>query len=107
MSKPLSPDEIKSYAGQSFPDYVFDGVNNELARRIDHNGWARLIQNDVADAIVQAAESLGVDIDRSYLYSKNYMDFEPAYRAAGWKVTYYKSPYYSSDDSYFEFEKAS
>ena len=106
MSKALSPSEIKRHAGQSFPDYVYDGVNNELAKKVDHNGWARLFQKEVANSIVAAASALGVDIDRSFLYANNYMDFEPAYRAAGWDVTYHKSPYYSSDDSYFEFEKA-
>lgn len=101
MSKPLSPDEIGTFAANAFPEYVFEAVNTLLAR----NTNGKLYQNKVIEEIIDQASLKGVDLDRSDIFNKGYLDFEEAYRAVGWKVTYDKPAYCESYEPHFIFKR--
>ncbi len=101
MTKPLSPDEIGIFAAQAFPEYVFTAVNKLLARAT--NG--KIYQKNVIEAILEEASAAGVILSRSDIFAKGYLDFEEAYRAVGWKVTYDKPAYNESYDANFTFKR--
>lgn len=101
MSKPLSPDEIGLFAQKAFPAFVFEAVNTLLAR----NTNGTLYQDDVIDEILRQASLVGEYIDRSDIFNKGYLDFEEAYRAVGWSVTYDKPAYCENYKAHFIFKR--
>lgn len=100
MTKPLSPDEIGMFAANAFPAYVFEAVNKLLARSTS----GKLYQNAVIEEIISQASKAGVDLTRSDIFDKGYLDFEQAYRAVGWKVSYDKPGYNESYEAHFIFK---
>lgn len=41
---------------------------------------------------------------RKELFENKFLDIEDLFSDSGWKVTYYKSPYWSSEQSYWIFK---
>lgn len=103
--KPITPDEA---CVTSLPDGVIEAVN-ELLKLEGHNSgqknrFCRLNQSVIEAKIMQCMKL--EPHEKHLIYNNHWLDFEEIYREAGWKVTYYKSPYYSTEPSYFEFERA-
>lgn len=109
MKKPITPAQAAQKKLGKIPDEVIEVVNDLLAVAFS-SGRATLKQDAVVDAIVKA---LVKDADppiteqmlRRKVYDEHWLDFEPFYRAAGWKVEYHKPAYYAGDnfDPYWEF----
>lgn len=90
MSKPITPQEQAAQATTQIPDVVFDCVNAVLCAGGTHG---RIVVHQ--DSIVtELTGKHGLDL--AAIYDKNWLDFEPAYREAGWRVTYDK-PGYNED----------
>lgn len=96
MIKPISPTEHSKFRG-GFPDFVFEAFNRKISK-VRNATVIRVFQDDVIDLIID----LG-DVTRSEIFNNNWLDIEDHYRDAGWVVHYCKSPYWSDEDSYFEF----
>lgn len=96
MIKPITPAEYDKHCG-NFPDFVFEAFNRKISE-VRSTAVIRVFQNDVIDLIIE----LG-GVTRSEIFNNNWLDIEDHYRDAGWVVYYYKSPYCSDEDSYFEF----
>jgi hypothetical protein len=80
------------------PQGVFDAL---LVEKLDkRTGTAILYQKDVLNAIVSKSNG---EITSNMMYNNKWMDFEDHYRSMGWQVEYFKTPYYSTDDSWFDF----
>lgn len=103
MSKPISPDEVGEYAQKAFPDFVFDTVNTLLATTSGRS--KTLYQNKIVEMMISKAAEKGIILDKREIYDKRYLDFEDAYRSAGWKVEYDKPAYNESYEAHFEFSR--
>lgn len=101
MSKPLSPDELGSFAAKIFPSFVFDAVNTLLATSA--NG--KLYQNKIIDKMIELAAVEDIELTRSEIFDKHYLDFEEAYRSVGWEVFYDKPAYCESYEPNFTFKR--
>lgn len=82
MSKPITPAEAQVRKIAEIPSFVFTAVNALITQKLSGNR-AVIRQCDVLDEIAKHS-----DIPRSTIFEKHYLDFEPAYREAGWSVVY-------------------
>lgn len=99
MGKPITPQEVVDAKQASLPDVVFDVFNAAIAGA--WNGSSAIVrQQPVALTIADRLE-----ISTAEVYKRGYMDVEPIYRKAGWKVKYDKPGYNESGEAYFEFSK--
>lgn len=100
--KPISPDEIIP----SSPDFVIEAVNTLLKEKYKHaTGKAVLIQDEVVEAILSAAEKNGQGLPRHTLFDTGWLDFEHLYEQSGWKVVYDKPGYCETYGANYTFTK--
>lgn len=80
-SKPLTPQEAHATQIESLPDVVIDSVNELLAKKSVSHGRIVIMQDEVIKAIMSKGE-----FTRAQIFANHWLDFEAAYRAAGWYV---------------------
>lgn len=99
--KPLTPAETAKKAATAIPDYVIEAVNNLLVKEY-RKGRAMLLQKNILKEI----RRINPDTNTDEIFNNGWMDFEPIFRKAGWKVTY-DSPAYCEDyyDPRYDFSK--
>lgn len=97
---PLSPDDIAK-AAAPIPDFVIAAVNRCLTRQC-RGGRAVLQQAEVIREILEA----NPEVTRSDLFDKRWLDFEPAFRAAGWDVEYDRPSYCETYEPAWRFSTA-
>lgn len=100
--KPITPKQALNLKQESIPDFVFEAFNQLITENIS-NGRASVKQKDVVSRIKQLKSAAFEDIDSQFIYSRGWLDVEPHYRKAGWKVEYDKPGYNESYDAYFVF----
>lgn len=99
MIEPISPDELV----QEFPDFVIIGANNCIKKHfVELEGESHFTQDALIDSILAVAPE---DVTRDTLIKKHWLDIEPLYRKAGWKVVYDKPGYCESYKANFTFSK--
>jgi hypothetical protein len=94
MTKPITPDEAES--GKHIPDEVFEAFNELIAE-----GDGDVLQKDVVLRILAKIP----DTTREQIFKKGWLNVEPAYRKAGWKVTYDKPGYCETYEANFTFRR--
>lgn len=99
MSKPITPKELIAARIQSFPSVVFDAFNAAIGDAWDGN-CAVVKQGRVALTI---ADELSIPVGE--VYKRLYMDIEPFYRKAGWKVKYSKPGIDENFEPYYTFKR--
>lgn len=99
--RPIRPDEVAEVVSSSIPSEVFDIFNKHIALNFSNGHSAEIRQEDIISDLVETG-----NFTRSTLFNKGYLNVEPAYRKAGWKVRYDKPAYNETYDAYFEFTKA-
>lgn len=94
---PVKPSEVAERQAEVFPGEVIQVVNELLLNR---GGGKQVVikQRDIVKRLV----ALG--IKEKDIYQNHWLDFEPMYRAAGWKVSYDKPGYNEPGEAYFLFE---
>lgn len=97
MSKPITPREALKKKEERLPDEVFDAFNEMIADNL-RDGVATFKAKDVAALIRSKLQIKGEQV-----YDKGYMDVEPLYRKAGWKVEYDQPAYCESYDATYTF----
>ena len=102
MVQPITPDEAVQRKSEGLPDYVLEGFNEMISRRIDTQKRARFTQNEVIDVILGLAPE---HVTRHTLFENKWLDVEKTYRDAGWHVKYDKPDYTESYAAYFVFYK--
>lgn len=101
--KPITPTEAAVYHVTHIPDEVIAAVNKLLAAR-SPKSRITILQDEVIEEALKLFEQNGKDIpSRDEFYKKNWLDFEPIYRKAGWNVYYDKPGYNESYKASFEF----
>jgi hypothetical protein len=102
MAGPVTPQEALNLKKENIPDYVFTAFNELISENLS-NGRAKVEQPNVVARILQKAAIGNIEITRSEIFSKGWLDVEGIYRKAGWKVEYDKPGYNESYDAYFVF----
>lgn len=99
--QPISPQEALDLKITSIPDVVIETVNQMIAEKMTKRPHIVLLQKDICDRICAASPGL----HNSEIYAKGWLDFEPFYEKAGWKVVYDKPAYCESYEANFTFSK--
>lgn len=102
MVQPISPDEVEAAKAARLPKFVYDAINDLVVLNWDGKE-SHFTQDDAIDAIVDKANNH--KITREVIFKKRWLDFEGAYRADGWKVTYDKPMHNESFKAYYVFSK--
>lgn len=100
MTAPITPSEVVALKQTIIPDTVID-VFNELIAKGWNGGQSRVMQDEAANLIASR-----LDIKRHEVFNNHYLDVEPIYKAAGWKVYYDKPAYCENYEAYFIFSRA-
>lgn len=104
--QPITPEQAKDAEGEFIPAIVIEAVNALIQRNI-RNGSALLLQKDVIDEILNRAAndpSIASTIKREHLFKNKWLDFEPAFRRAGWAVSYDRPGYCESYEPSWTFK---
>lgn len=99
--KPITPQEALDMKITSIPDVVIETVNAMLAEKMTKSGHITLLQKDIVERICLADKTL----HKGLIYDRGWLDFEPFYEAAGWKIVYDKPAYNELYDANFTFSK--
>jgi hypothetical protein len=101
--QPISPSEAIERKITMIPDFVIETVNEMLAEQATKNPYIVLRQDEIIKRIMAR---VGHQITKGELYEKKWLDFEPLYEKAGWKIEYDKPAYNESYEPTFTFKKA-
>lgn len=82
MIEPIKPSEIKKF----IPEFIIKGANeciqdhyHELKRS------SKFTQDELIEYVLKYAPE---EVTRANIFDNNWLDIEPTYRKAGWKVIY-------------------
>lgn len=95
---PIKPEDAHP-ENKEIPEFVFEAFNELIEKNL--KGKTAHIYQD--DAVQLASEKSSYT--RADIFNRGWMDVEPHYEAAGWKVHYDKPGYNESYPAYFEFTK--
>lgn len=106
MSGPIKPKEVQSKKTSSIPEEVFEAFNELIVEQWNGSS-SNFTLREVADLAVTKlkANEEYASITRQDLYDRKWLDVEPAFRKAGWKVNFDKPGYNENYDSNFTFSK--
>jgi hypothetical protein len=107
MPGPIKPEDVQDKRNESIPEPVFEAFN-ELIVREWALGSANFTLTEVANLAIEKLRKTDEsfkDLTRQQMYDKGWMDVEPAYRKAGWKVEFDKPGWEQSYDANFTFSK--
>ena len=103
MIRPITPREVEKKRG-SIPDEVIEACNILILKRYSKPGF-KITFNE----IIQFAMELMVEdekvVERETFFIQGWLDIEPFYRKAGWKVSCTTSDWGESFDPFFWFTK--
>lgn len=101
----IRPEEVAAAKAATFPWYVLQAFNHIIAAKfVSKNQSVTIYQDDVIEDMILLAQSSGLELDRSIIFDKGYLNVEEVYRAAGWKVDYDKPAYNESYRAHFKFK---
>jgi hypothetical protein len=99
MPAPITPDEVIDLKQGQIPDSVFEVFNRLIAENFSGKS-AVVKQGDVLHILVDEFH-----MDRQEVFDRHWLDVEPTYEAAGWKVVYDKPGYNENYPATFEFSR--
>ena len=102
--KPISPEKVEQIRIHEMPEAIVQATN-ELIVRSWNGSSATLKVKEIVDQYFRVSGEEDTAKTRKQLFDKHYLDIEPAYREAGWKVEFDKPGYNESYDAYFVFSK--
>lgn len=105
--RPLTPQDIGVAKQANYPPAIIKIVNDLLAAECSGcNGRysATIKQKDIVAGIIKefGETYMGVPIQKA-IEKGGWLNFEPIFEAAGWKITYTRPDYTESFDSYYSF----
>jgi hypothetical protein len=109
----LAPDEVlkkkaelKLNEALKIPDFVINIFNAEIARNYsESNDCAQVKQDDVVKLIDEYIDGNKTHWTHHNIFNDHWLDVEPVFEHAGWKVKFCKQPYYETASSFFIFSK--
>jgi hypothetical protein len=103
--QPISPQEALDLKITTIPDEVIEVVNQMLTERMTKRGSVTLLQKDIVANVMLRMSTSGARVTSNAIYENHWLDFEPFYEKAGWKVQYDKPAYCESYEANFTFSK--
>lgn len=97
--KPITPQEVVSLKIANIPDYVIEVFNDLIAK--GWNGSYSTVRMETAATTIKSH----AQYNNERIYDEGWMDIEPLYRKAGWKVVFDKPGYNQIYDAYYTFSK--
>jgi hypothetical protein len=98
MVKAISPGDVPAQKKADLPSFVLDEWNKIIAEKSSSGGSVRIMQDDIIERLVP--HSTG---GRAEVFAKHWLDIEPIYEEAGWKVVYDKPGYNEEYKASFRF----
>ncbi len=95
--KPIKPSDVAAAKTATIPPEVFDVFNALITENWD--GSSAVVRQDDAAARVRAR------FPGKNIYALRWMDVEPAYEKAGWRVVYDKPGYNETYEASYTFYK--
>jgi hypothetical protein len=102
MPGPIKPSDIVKAKQAVIPEEVYEAFNDQIAEKWSRNE-AKVLQDDVVDAILAKFKAAGKPILRNAIFDRGWLDVEEVYRKAGWRVVFDKPGYNESYAAYFVF----
>lgn len=99
MIKPLRPEDMNEAKKLVIPDFVLQAVNMCMAKNLVR-GHGSITQDEVISYILEHNSG----ITRQQIFDNNWLDFEPLYEEAGWKITYDKPGYDETYEAHWVFK---
>ena len=101
--KPFSPQDAAANQITEIPDEVIEAVNTLLASRY-RNGGIGILLKEIVELACKNFERNGKPVPSTReMFAKKWFDVEPAFRKAGWKVSFDKPGYNETYESNFTF----
>jgi len=101
--KPITPQEVIEQKIKNIPDKVIDCWNKAIVRQCKGgSSYTTIFQSEIVGLLADAME-----VSREAVFASGWLDIEPIYRAAGWKVEYDKPGYNETYNAYYTFSKKS
>ncbi len=97
--KPITPSQAEKLKSSSIPDAVIEAFNELIAEKLNGR-HATVMQKEAVRRI-----KTKMKVTNDELFYNGWMDVEPIFRKAGWKVTYDKPAYNESYEPSFQFSK--
>lgn len=97
--KPITPDEVVKRKGSVIPDQVIEAVNTLVAKK--WTGSSATFKQDDIVGIIRGV----MGVSRDTIFEAGWLDFEPVFEEAGWKVYYDKPGYCEDYNATFTFSK--
>ncbi len=102
--KPITPAEAAQFKVSKVPRFVIETFNDLIKNKFDGHS-AVIKQDEVVVAIVERYSTSDDQISAKKIFDNHWLDVEPIFKAAGWKVEYDKPGYNESYAAYFKFSK--
>lgn len=100
--EPSTPKEVEESANYAIHPAIIQAVNELLKEEYIPGRTVTLLQK----TIVKKAKSICKELTERQIFDKHWMDFEPVFRKAGWKVSYNSSAWCETYfDEYYKFSK--
>lgn len=100
MTGPITPHEAAQARESTIPDVVFEVFNAILSTRFAGSGSVTIRQKEVTEALTAKG------LDLAEVFAKGWLDVEPLYEKAGWRVVYDKPGYCETYEPSWEFTRA-
>ncbi len=102
---PLTPKQVREMHQKNIPEEIIFAVNRLLVKGGSEPPIRIVIeQNEVIEEATAIMKSNGKTIERNDFFKNHWLDFEPIFREAGWKVTFKKPGFNESFPAYWTFE---
>ena len=107
LIKPITPEEVGSKKKEIIPEEVIMAFNTLIAKHWSGN-QAKFTQNELIDMITLNYGQSHDDVPENFrndIFTNKWLDVEPIYEQAGWKVIYDKPAYCENYEAFFIFKK--
>lgn len=101
IMKAITPDEVGPAHAKTIPDDVIASFNELIVQNWDGEATAVVKQDAVIALILAKMPSAS----REELFAKRWLDIEPIFELAGWRVHYDKPGYNENYEAFFEFTR--
>ena len=100
VEKAITPDQVAEKKREAIPDVIFEIFNELIVENYRENGSQAVFRQR---EVINRMRVKGINVDEAF--EKGWLDVEPIYAAAGWKVEYDSPAFNESYPETFKFSK--
>jgi hypothetical protein len=107
---PITPEEaLKQCGDRKIPVEVIGAFNQLIVDKTENRGDIRIkiTIDEIVPVVLERFAGSNFNVLRQQIFDNKWLDVEPLFRNAGWKVEFVKTPYYDPSPGYFIFERKS